>query len=106
MWDFVGRFIQIIVQLVPPFFYIELSKYVAKWVDDPKSCIEVGGGTGRFMFELARQVDTLERFCFIEPSSRFFSWAERFLSSGEMLPGFSATLAVVYFFAIIIISVR
>ena len=74
--------------VVPPYFYTELSKQVAKWISRPRSCLEVGGGTGRLTFELARRLETIEDFCFVEPSSRFISWAERLLVRDEALPGF------------------
>jgi SAM-dependent methyltransferase len=74
--------------VVPPYFYIELSKHVAEWGKHSKSYLEVGGGTGRFMFEVAQQLETIENFCFVEPSANFFSWAERLLMTDEALPCF------------------
>jgi SAM-dependent methyltransferase len=80
-------------QVVPPYFYQRLSDLVADWSNEfcvkrPASFLEVGGGTGRFTFELAKKVNSLESLCFVEPSKNFFSWAERLLKTSNTLPPF------------------
>lgn len=80
-------------QVVPPYFYQKLSDLISDWSNEfcanqPTSFLEVGGGTGRFTFELAQKIHSLESLCFVEPSTNFFSWAEKLLRSCDPLPNF------------------
>jgi SAM-dependent methyltransferase len=74
--------------IVPPYFHIELSKYITRWGNGSRSYLEVGGGTGRLVYEVAQSLGSLENFCFVEPSQNFFSWAKRILTCNENLPAF------------------
>ncbi len=79
--------------VVPPYYYRELAKLVSRWcvqgVKEPsRSFGEIGGGTGRLTFEIANQIETLEKFCFVEPSESFFQWARRILTTTDDLPPF------------------
>ncbi len=50
------------------------------------SVCDIGGGTGRGIFELERQFPRSNRLVLVEPSHTFCEWAELLLASQEPLP--------------------
>ena len=75
---------------VPPDFFCNVATLAESWVGDlsvgPKSFCDLGGGTGRTVFEFERKFPSLERLVLVEPSGRFCDWAHRLLASDERLP--------------------
>ena len=75
---------------VPPQFPREAARLARSWAGDislsVKSLCDVGGATGRTLFELDRQFPECECLVLVEPSARFCDWAERLLSSDGALP--------------------
>ena len=49
-------------------------------------CCDVGGGTGRAIFEIDRCFPAIERLVLVEPSRRFCDWARLLLMSDDDLP--------------------
>ena len=79
--------------IVPPVYFVALSKLIAESssafdAKRPRRYLEVGGGTGRLLFEIAQRLGSIEEYVFIEPSTRFFCWAQHFLTSDKVLPLF------------------
>jgi SAM-dependent methyltransferase len=75
---------------VPPQFPIAAVALAHDWATnislDAKSFCDVGGATGRTVYEFERQFPGLEQLVLIEPSKRFCEWAKRLLSSEDDLP--------------------
>ena len=75
---------------VPPTFPVAAINLAKQWAQtlslDPRSVCDVGGATGRALFEFDRQFPSLERLVLVEPSKRFCEWARRLLASDEALP--------------------
>ena len=75
---------------VPPQFPIAMAALAQNWAMnislDAKSFCDIGGATGRTVYEFERQFPGLEKLVLIEPSKRFCEWAKRLLSSEEDLP--------------------
>ena len=75
---------------VPPAFPIAVAELARTWAETvslaPRSVCDVGGATGRLLFELDRRFAGLERLELVEPSARFCQWAERLLASSAELP--------------------
>lgn len=75
---------------VPQTFPIEMARLARTWTDDvslkPKRLCDVGGATGRVIFELERQFPELEQLVLVEPSKRFCEWAGRLLTHDSKLP--------------------
>lgn len=81
---------------VLPHFPIRVAKLARSWADQQgstiKSYCDVGGATGRTVFEINGNFSGLERLALIEPSRTFCTWAERLLKTGDELPEFPAML--------------
>lgn len=78
------------VDRVPPAFPRAVATLARAWAADisldPRSLCDVGGATGRAVFEFDRLFPGLERLVLVEPSERFCGWARRLLSSDCRLP--------------------
>ena len=76
--------------VVPPRFPLAVAKLARSWARglglDVRSFCDVGGATGRALFEVDRQFPGLERLVLVEPSGVFCEWARRLLSSNGTLP--------------------
>jgi SAM-dependent methyltransferase len=75
---------------VPPNFPLAVATLARSWAKDisldARSLCDVGGATGRTIFEFERQFSGLEQLVLVEPSGRFCEWARRLLSSDGKLP--------------------
>lgn len=75
---------------VPPSFPIAVAKLAQQWIADAsldiRSFCDVGGATGRTVFEFDGRFPGLEKLVLVEPSRRFCDWAQRLLSSDDELP--------------------
>lgn len=75
---------------VKPQFFRKAASLARSWANaislDVMSVCDVGGGTGRTIFELERQFPRLSRLVLVEPSLSFCEWAELLLASNEPLP--------------------
>ncbi len=73
-----------------PDFPISAVKLARQWTKaialKPSSVCDVGGATGRAVFELDKRFPDLERLALLEPSKRFCDWATRLLSCDDTLP--------------------
>lgn len=78
------------IDVVPPDFPLAVAKLARSWTRglslEPGSLCDVGGATGRTLFELARQFPDCEELVLLEPSERFCDWARRLLLSDSDLP--------------------
>lgn len=72
-----------------PRFYQQIGKLavdcVKKVQTNPKRYCDVGGATGRTLYEINRQLPELTELMLVEPSPLFCQWAERLLCSSEEL---------------------
>lgn len=75
---------------VPQTFPIEIARFARSWGDNvsfnPKRLCDIGGATGRVIFELERQFPELEQLVLVEPSKRFCEWARRLLTHDSKVP--------------------
>jgi len=66
-----------------PGFYQTVAKLTEGWSNThdkpPLRCCDVGGSTGRTVYELARRIPSLVEFILVEPSSSLAQWARRIL---------------------------
>ena len=78
--------------VVSPQFPRAVAALARSWAEgialDAQNICDVGGATGRTVFELERQFPESERLVLVEPSKRFCEWALRLLSSDCPLPEF------------------
>lgn len=85
-----SRYPHPLLDRVPPDFFREVGALAWCWARDislkPRSLCDVGGGTGRAIFELEAKFPGLRRLVLLEPSGRFCEWASRLLSSDGELP--------------------
>ena len=77
-------------EYVKPVFFQKAATLARSWANavslNAMSACDVGGGTGRAIFELERQFPRLNRLVLVEPSRTFCKWAELLLASKESLP--------------------
>lgn len=62
----------------------------AEWVSSalagyaqPRTAADIGGGLGRFLFELLKQLPALDTVTYVEPSPTLFGWAKDMLTPGS-----------------------
>jgi SAM-dependent methyltransferase len=67
----------------PAHFYRRVADLVAVWADEqeqaPLTVCDVGAGTGRTVYELARRMTSVTGFTVVEPSPVFCDWTRRLL---------------------------
>ncbi len=75
---------------VPPTFPERVAALTENWAKalghQPGRYCDVGGATGRTLFEAASRFADLRELVMIEPSATFCRWAERFLMTDDPLP--------------------
>lgn len=75
---------------VKPDFFRAAATLAHSWASDAstyaRSVCDIGGGTGRAIFELERRFPRLQRLVLVEPSRRFCEWAQLLLASDNNLP--------------------
>lgn len=75
--------------VVRPTFYQEIGRLVSRWVSSmsapPTKCCDVGGATGRTIYELAQRLDSLSELVLAEPSPELANWASLFLLNPAQL---------------------
>lgn len=71
----------------PGYYYQRVAAITAAWASGlglvPRRVCDVGGGTGRLVFELSRHLPDAEELVLAEPSAAFCTWARRFLLGEE-----------------------
>lgn len=77
---------------VTPDFFCGVAALAHTWATGlslrVSSACDVGGGTGRAIFELDKQFPDIQQLVLIEPSRCFCDWAKLLLASEELLPEF------------------
>lgn len=77
-------------EFVEPTFFQEVATLAGTWANavslEVTSVCDVGGGTGRTIFELERQFSNLHKLVLVEPSLTFCEWAGLLLASEDPLP--------------------
>src|SRR5215471_19143983 len=78
------------VDRVPPDFPRHVARLAKLWATriglNATTYCDIGGATGRAVFEMERTLPALQRLLLVEPSTLFCEWAERLLASGAELP--------------------
>jgi len=78
------------IELVKPVFFQEVARLAKIWTDEIAlsitSVCDIGGGTGRAIYELDRQISGIGSLALVEPSATFCHWAEMLLASRAPLP--------------------
>jgi SAM-dependent methyltransferase len=79
-----------IEEFVKPTFFQEVATLARNWANavslEVTSVCDVGGGTGRTIFELEHQFPNLHKLALVEPSLTFCEWAGLLLASENPLP--------------------
>jgi SAM-dependent methyltransferase len=77
-------------EFVKPTFFQQVATLAGNWANaislEVTSVCDVGGGTGRTIFELERQFSNLHKLVLVEPSLTFCEWAGLLLASEDPLP--------------------
>lgn len=85
-----------LASFVSPDFHYRIATLTREWAGSQaaniKSYCDIGGATGRALFEIDRNFTGLERLTLVEPSRTFCGWAERLLTSSDELPEFPALM--------------
>jgi SAM-dependent methyltransferase len=72
-------------EFASPTFYKTVAELVREWLlrlkATPKRYCDVGGATGRTLFEVAKSVQSLSELVLVEPAPELHAWADRFLCS-------------------------
>lgn len=77
-------------ELVKPVFFQEIAGLAKNWTDaialDVRKVCDIGGGTGRAIYELDLQIPGIDKLALVEPSATFCNWAAMLLASESKLP--------------------
>jgi SAM-dependent methyltransferase len=77
---------------VSPTFYVEVAQKIVAWVAaaglQVRHACDVGGATGRLVYELARNIDRIDSVTLVEPAPALAHWARRLLLDGEPIDDF------------------
>lgn len=77
-------------ELVKPVFFQEVARLAKSWANEIaleiRSVCDIGGGTGRTIYELDREISGIDNLTLVEPSAAFCHWAGMLLASEIPLP--------------------
>jgi len=78
-----------LISHVYPSFYQEIARLTKQWLGEkeilPQKYLDVGGSTGRTMYEIYHCLSSLNELVLVEPSSKFCEWSRKLLLKSDDL---------------------